>query len=106
MTFAWYGHLRLSAIPRFSHLPLVLVILMSWGLALFEYIAQVPANRLGFSENGGPYSMVQLKIIQEAVSLTVFTIISTAFLGGTPLQWNHYVSFGLILLAVFFGFLK
>jgi uncharacterized protein (DUF486 family) len=106
MTFAWYGHLRLEAIPRFSHLPLILVILMSWGLAFFEYCAQVPANRIGFDGNGGPFSMVQLKIIQEAVSLMVFTIISTAFLGGTPLQWNHYVSFGLILVAVFFGFLR
>jgi uncharacterized protein (DUF486 family) len=106
MTFAWYGHLKLTQIPRFSNLPLIQIVVMSWGLAFFEYCAQVPANRIGFNANGGPYSMVQLKIIQEAVSLTVFTIISTVFLGGAQLQWNHYVAFGLIIVAVFFGFLQ
>jgi uncharacterized protein (DUF486 family) len=106
MTIAWYGHLRLTQNPPFSHLPLILIIVMSWGIAFFEYCAQVPANRLGFKGDGGPFSMVQLKVIQEAVSLTVFTTLSTLLLGGGALHWNNFVSFGLVLLAVFFCFIK
>lgn len=106
MTFAWYGHLKLQQMNISSGWPLIFVILFSWGLAFFEYCAQVPANRIGFAGNGGPFNIVQLKIIQEVISLTVFTIIVTVLFKGQPFQWNHLVSFGCLILAVFFAFLK
>lgn len=106
MTLAWYGHLRLQQTGRISHWPLIAVILLSWGIALLEYMCQVPANRIGFRGNGGPFSLVQLKVIQEAISLTVFTVIATVMFRGESLQWNHLVAFAFIMLAVFFAFLK
>ena len=72
MTFAWYGHLKFNQMKGFDKLALPLVILISWGIALFEYCFQVPANRIGFSENGGPFSLLQLKVIQEVITLTIF----------------------------------
>lgn len=106
MTFAWYGHLKLQEIKISGSWPLILVILFSWGLAFFEYCAQVPANRIGFDGNGGPFNLMQLKVIQEAISLTVFTLIVTLLFKGQPLQWNHLAAFFCLLLAVFFVFLK
>lgn len=106
MTFAWYGHLKLSEMHISDSWPLILVILFSWGIALFEYTFMVPANKIGSQINGGPFSLVQLKVIQEAISLTVFTVIVTFVFKGEPLQWNHFVAFCFIILAVFFVFLK
>ena len=106
MTFAWYGHLKLQEMKISDGWPLILVILFSWGLAFFEYCAQVPANRIGFAENGGPFNIVQLKVIQEVVSLTVFTLAVAVLFKGQSLQWNHFVAFGLLIAAVFFVFLK
>ena len=106
MTFAWYGHLKLQEMKISGSWPLILVILFSWGLAFFEYCAQVPANRIGFDGNGGPFNLMQLKVIQEAISLTVFTLIVTLLFKGHPLQWNHLAAFFCLLLAVFFVFLK
>ena len=106
MTFAWYGHLKLQEMKISGSWPLILVILFSWGLAFFEYCAQVPANRIGFDGNGGPFNLRQLKVIQEAISLTVFTLIVTLLFKGQPLQWNHLAAFFCLLLAVFFVFLK
>ena len=106
MTFAWYGHLKLQEMKISGSWPLILVILFSWGLAFFEYCAQVPANRIGFDGNGGPFNLMQLKVIQEAISLTVFTLIVTLLFKGQPLQWNHLAAFFCLLLAVFFVFLK
>ena len=106
MTFAWYGHLKLQEMKVSTSWPLILVILFSWGLAFFEYCAQVTANRIGFSENGGPFSLVQLKVIQEVVSLVVFTLIVTVLFKGESLHWNHLAAFGCLVLAVFFVFLK
>ena len=106
MTLAWYGHLKLSQMHISDSWPLILVILFSWSIALLEYCAMVPANRIGSRINGGPFSLVQLKVIQEAVSLTVFTIIVSLLFKGETLHWNHFVSFALIILAVFFCFLK
>lgn len=106
MTFAWYGHLKLQEMKISGSWPLILVILFSWGLAFFEYCAQVPANRIGFDGNGGPFNLMQLKVIQEAISLTVFTLIVTLLFNGQPLQWNHLAAFFCLLLAVFFVFLK
>ena len=106
MTLAWYGHLKLQDMKISSAWTLLLVILFSWGIAFFAYCFQVPANRIGFQGNGGPYTLVQLKVIQEVVSLTVFTIVATLLFKGQPLQWNHFVAFGLLVLAVFFAFIR
>ena len=106
MTFAWYGHLKLQEMHISDSWPLILVILFSWGIAFFEYCLQVPANRIGSNINGGPFSLMQLKIIQEVISLTVFTVMVTMFFKGEPIQWNHIAAFGCLVLAVFFCFLK
>ena len=106
MTFAWYGHLKLQEMKISTSWPLILVILFSWGLAFFEYCAQVPANRLGSNINGGPFSLVQLKVIQEVVSLLVFTVVVSLLLKGESLHWNHLAAFGCLVMAVFFVFMK
>ena len=105
MTFAWYGQLKLSETHRIDHWPLIAIILVSWLIALFEYLAMVPANRIGSNINGGPFNLMQLKIIQECVSLTVFTLICAFVFKSQPIHWNHIVAFVLILGAVFFCFL-
>ncbi len=106
MTFAWYGHLKLQQMHISDSWPLILVILFSWGIAFFEYCLQVPANRIGSQINGGPFSLIQLKVIQEVISLTVFTLIITVVFKGESLQWNHIVAFACLILAVIFCFLK
>ena len=78
MTMAWYGHLKLSQTKWGAGLPLVAIILISWGIALMEYCCQVPANRIGYIGNGGPFTLAQLKVIQEVISLTVFTVFSSS----------------------------
>ncbi|MCH5227478.1 MAG: DMT family protein [Muribaculaceae bacterium] len=105
MTFAWYGHLKLQSSGISKGWPLYLVILVSWGIALFEYSFQVPANRLGFQENGGPFSLFQLKIIQEVITLTVFTIVAMFMFSGEKLHWNHVAAFLCLIGAVCFTFL-
>lgn len=106
MTFAWYGHLKFKELKGFENLGLLAIILISWGLALFEYIFQVPANKLGFKENGGPFTLLQLKIIQEVITLIVFTVFTLFFFKGETLRWNHVVAFLLLVLAVYFMFKK
>lgn len=106
MTFAWYGHLKLQEMKISSSWPLIAVILFSWAVAFFEYCAQVPANRIGFDGNGGPFNLMQLKVIQEVISLTVFTLIVTLLFKGQSLQWNHLAAFICLIGAVFFVFLK
>ncbi len=105
MTLAWYGHLKLQDMGVTSNWPLYGVILLSWGIALLEYCFQVPANRLGFAGNGGPFTLMQLKVIQEAVTLTVFTVFATLCFKGESLHWNHAVAFVLLIAAVYFAFL-
>ncbi|MBQ4344284.1 MAG: DMT family protein [Muribaculaceae bacterium] len=105
MTFAWYGHLKLQATGTASNWPLYIVILFSWGIALFEYCFQVPANRIGFDGNGGPFSLIQLKVMQEVITLVVFVVFSImAF--GMELRWNHYLAFILLVAAVYLVFMK
>ena len=106
MTFAWYGHLKLQQMKISSDWPLILVIVLSWGMAFIEYCFLVPANRIGFESNGGPFNIVQLKVIQEVVSLTVFTVVVMFLFQGTRFQWNHIAAFACIVAAVFFAFLK
>ncbi len=107
MTFAWYGHLKMQELNWISHsTPLVIVILISWGIALLEYFFQVPANRMGFHGNGGPFTLMQLKVIQEAITLTIFTVFTVIFFKGEQLHWNHFAAFVCLILAVYFVFMK
>lgn len=105
MTFAWYGHLRLQTSGISKNWPLFVVILASWGVALLEYCFMIPANRMGYQENGGPFSLFQLKVIQEVITLTVFTIIAMFFFSGERLHWNHVAAFVCLVAAVCFVFL-
>ena len=102
MTFAWYGHLKLQEMKLIDNWPLIGVILFSWGIALFEYSFQVPANRIGFVDNGGPFNLVQLKVIQEVVSLTIFSLFTILVFKGQ----NHIAAFVCLILAVYFVFMK
>ena len=106
MTLAWYGHLKMrEEFSWFAALPLIAVIAFSWGIAFFEYCLQVPANRLGFRENGGPFDIMQLKVSQEVITLVVFTVFSIiAF--KMELKWNHLAAFVCLVLAVYFVFKK
>lgn len=106
MTLAWYGHLKMQSFSWFDAMPLFAVILISWGIAFFEYCFQVPANRIGFSGNGGPFSLFELKVIQEVISLSVFTIFALAVFKTETLRLNHLLSFLCLILAVFFAFRK
>jgi uncharacterized protein (DUF486 family) len=95
MTFAWYGHLR------YKHTALWQVVLVSWGIAFFEYCFMVPANRLGY----GRFNAAELKTIQEIITLVVFMVFSVLYL-KEELRWNYLVGFGFIILAAFFIFKK
>jgi hypothetical protein len=90
----------------FSKLGILTVILLSWGIALFEYMFQVPANRMGFRENGGPFSLMQLKVIQEVITLTVFTVFSLLLFKNENLRMNQLIGFAFLILAVYFMFKK
>lgn len=106
MTFAWYGNLKLQQMKIITDWPLLAIIAISWGMAFLEYCFMIPANRIGSQITGGPFSLMQLKVIQECVSLVIFTVIVATVFKGEPIRWNHLVAFGLIVLAVFFAFLK
>lgn len=107
MTLAWYGHLKLQQLNLLTdHTPLIVVILISWGLAFLEYCCQVPANRIGFVDNGGPFSLMQLKVIQEVISITVFTLFSVLAFQGQSLHWNHLAAFACLVAAVYFVFMS
>jgi len=106
MTFAWYGHLKFKEMKWFENLGIIAIVLVSWGIALFEYAFQVPANRLGYKENGGPFSLVELKVIQEVITLVVFMGFSFIFFKNEVLKWNHVVGFLFLILAVYFIFKK
>lgn len=106
MTFAWYGHLKFSEMKGFKDIGLWAIILISWGIALFEYCFQVPANRIGFRGNGGPFSLVELKVIQEVITLLVFTAFSVVVFKTETLRINHLIGFIFLTLAVYFIFKK
>jgi hypothetical protein len=106
MTFAWYGHLKFQEMKGWNKLSIFAIILISWGIAFFEYIFQVPANRIGYQNYGGPFSLVQLKVIQEAVSLTVFGIFTFFVFKNETIKINQFIGFGLLILAVYFIFKK
>lgn len=106
MTLAWYGHLKFREFNWFAALPLIAVVLISWGIALFEYFFQVPANRIGFRENGGPFSLVELKVLQEVITLVVFTVFTLVFFKHEAFRMNHVIGFVFLVLAVYFVFKK
>ena len=104
MTLAWYLHLRLSESGVSSHWPLIAVIVFSWGIAFIEYCFMIPANRIGFVGNGVPFTLMQLKVIQEVISLLVFCIIANILFQGQQLHWNHVAAAVCLVLAVYFIF--
>lgn len=106
MTIAWYGHLKFKEMPAFSKMGLLMIILISWGVAFFEYIFQVPANKYGYVANGGSFTLLELKVMQEVITLTVFTIFTLLFFKEEVIKWNHFVGFGCLVLAVYFIFNK
>lgn len=106
MTLAWYGHLKFAQTKWGAGLSLIAIILISWGIALFEYCCQVPANRIGYVGNDGPFTLVQLKVIQEVISLSIFTVFTLMVFRTETFRWNHLVAFGLLILAVYFMFKK
>lgn len=106
MTFAWYGHLKMREHDWFERIGLIGIILISWGIAFFEYCLQVPANRIGFHETGGPFSLVELKVIQEIVTLVIFIAFTLLFFRTEQLRANHLISFVFLIAAVFFAFKK
>lgn len=106
MTVAWYGHLKLRTMSRFENISLFAVILLSWGVAFFEYSLQVPANRIGYTENGGPFSLIELKVIQEVISLLVFTGFTILVFNNEHFRLNHLIGFVFLILAVYFIFKK
>ncbi len=106
MTLAWYGHLKFSEWKWFNKLGLISIVLISWGIALFEYFFQVPANRIGFKGNGGPFSLLQLKLIQEVITLVVFAAFSLIAFKNESFRLNHIIAFVFLILAVYFMFKK
>ncbi len=103
MITAWYAHLKLAEFPWFQKWPLIAVIAFSWGIAFFEYCLQVPANKIGFEGNGGPFNIMQLKVIQEVITLVVFVLFSI-FVFHMQLKWNYVVAAIFLILAVYFVF--
>ncbi len=106
MTFAWYGHLKFKDIKGFDQLALGWIVLISWSIALFEYIFQVPANRIGYAGNGGPFSLVELKVLQEVITLVVFVVFSLLVFRNEQFRFNHLIGFVFLILAVYFIFKK
>ncbi len=106
MTFAWYGHLKLQSIGTSTSWPLYAVIIFSWGVSLFEYCFQVPANRIGFDGNGGPFSLMQLKVMQEVITLIVFVVFSIIAFENFSIRWNHILAFFFLIAAVYLVFMK
>lgn len=104
MTLAWYGHLRFKDFAWGKGLGLVAIILISWGMAFFEYVLQVPANRIGHVGHGGPFSLVQLKVVQEVVTLLVFVFFSLIAFKNEALRWNHALAGVLLVTAVWLVF--
>lgn len=106
MTLAWYGHLKFRDWGWLPKAGLATIVLVSWGMALFEYMFQVPANRLGFSGNGGPFTLVELKVLQEVITLIVFSLVTLVLFRGEPLRTKHLYAFVFLILAVYFTFKK
>jgi uncharacterized protein (DUF486 family) len=106
MTIAWYGHLKFKHMSWVAGFGVIGIILISWSIALPEYMFQVPANRIGFIDNGGPFTIWQLKVIQEVITLLIFTIFTLLVFKNESFRMNHLIGFGFLILAVYFIFKK
>lgn len=106
MTIAWYGHLKFSEWKWSAQLSLASIVLISWGVAFFEYCFQVPANKIGYAGNGGPFNLWQLKVLQEVITLIVFTTFTILVFKTETFRANHAIGFAFLVLAVFFIFRK
>jgi uncharacterized protein (DUF486 family) len=106
MTLAWYGHLRFKDYEWGRSLGLISIIFISWGIAFFEYVLQVPANRIGHAEHGGPFTLVQLKVLQEVITLVVFTVFTLFTFRTEQFRWNHALAAVLLVAAVWLVFKK
>ena len=106
MTLAWYGHLRFKDFAWSKGLGLFAIILISWGIAFFEYVLQVPANRMGYLGQGGPFTLVQLKVLQEVITLVVFTVFSVLAFRNEVFRWNHALAGVFLIAAVWLVFKK
>ena len=107
MTFAWYGHLKMKQeYTWFASLPLIGVIAFSWAIAFFEYSCQIPANRIVFIATGRPFTLMQLTVMPEGITLVIFTVFTTVFFKGEALHWNHLAAFVCLIAAVYFVFMK
>ena len=104
MTLAWYGHLKFHTDKLLPKWGLLGIIVLSWLIAFFEYCFQVPANRIGFKNFGGPFSLVQLTVIQEVVTLLIFVVFSAVFFRSESFRMNHLIAFVFLVLAVYFIF--
>jgi len=104
MTVAWYGHLKYQNVSKNALLGLLGIVLASWGIALFEYFFQVPANRIGYQGTGSPFSLVEIKLVQEVISISVFVIFTLVFFRTETFKFNHLYAFACILGAIFFTF--
>lgn len=106
MTLAWYGHLKFEEWKWTTKLGLFSIILISWGIAFFEYCFQIPANKIGYVGNGGPFDIWQLKVMQEVITLVVFTLFVILVFKTETFRINHLVGFVFLILAVYFIFKK
>ena len=106
MTFAWYGHLKFKEMKWFESLGIIAIVLISWAIAFFEYCFQVPANRIGYQGNNGPFSLMELKVIQEVITLTIFVLFSLTVFKTESFRMNHLIGFVFLVLAVYFIFKK
>lgn len=106
MTMAWYGHLKFEEWKWTTKLGLFSIILISWGIAFFEYCFQIPANKIGYVGNGGPFDIWQLKVMQEVITLVVFTLFVLLVFKTETFRINHLVGFVFLILAVYFIFKK
>lgn len=106
MTLAWYGHLKFAEWKWFNKLGLIAIVFISWGIALFEYFFQVPANRIGYKPYGGPFTLVQLKVLQEVITLVVFMAFTLIVFKTETFRTNHLIAFVFLVLAVYFMFKK
>ena len=106
MTLAWYGHLKFGAMKSFHKLRLISYNLNHWGLSFFRYFSEIPANKIGFKEYGGPFTLIQLKVMQEVITLVVFVIFTTIAFKSESFKWNHILAFFLLIIAVYLVFKK
>lgn len=106
MTLAWYGQLKFKEFKVLDNLPLMAVVAISWGIAFFEYCFMIPANRIGFQGMGGPFSLLELKVLQEVITLVIFVLFTTLFFKNEPLRFNHLIGGIFLVLAVYFIFKK